>query len=167
LEYALGATRSYVWVIGKTSFDCFELPAQAVIEEKAARLHTLLSAPPEEAGNEPSAAFDRLSSELSELLLCPVAPALAGQRLLIVADGALNQVPFSVLPLPNRAPGQRKLPEQGKRSGRVPLLAQHEVVNLPSFGCASGIKLSPRHIPKPRTRLPSSPIRCLANTMNV
>ncbi|NET60898.1 MAG: CHAT domain-containing protein, partial [Symploca sp. SIO2E6] len=60
-------------------------------------------------------------SQLSEILLTPVVEQLGNKRLLIVGDGALQYVPFSALPLPGI-------------SGEdvVPLLANNEIVNLPS-----------------------------------
>lgn len=147
LEYALGAERSYVWVIGKESFDCFALPAKDVIEAKALRLHALLSRQPENVVADPSEEFNRLSQELSELLLQPVASKLAGQRLLIVADGALKQVPFSVLPAPEKAATSPRSAKSPKRFVPVPMLAQHEIVNLPS--AATGLWLRRRHQQQP------------------
>jgi len=60
-------------------------------------------------------------SQLSQMLLAPVAEELGNKRLLIVGDGALQYIPFSALPLP-------------ETSGEdvVPLLANNEMVNLPS-----------------------------------
>ena len=60
-------------------------------------------------------------SQLSQILLAPVAEQLGNKRLLIVSDGALQYIPFSALPLP-------------ETSGEdiVPLLANNEIVNLPS-----------------------------------
>jgi CHAT domain-containing protein len=54
------------------------------------------------------------------MVLGPVAEKLAGKRLLIVSDGALHYVPFAALPVRVR----------GKSP--APLVAQHEIVNLPS-----------------------------------
>ncbi|NET55238.1 MAG: tetratricopeptide repeat protein [Symploca sp. SIO2E6] len=60
-------------------------------------------------------------SQLSQILLAPVAEELDNKRLLIVSDGALQYIPFSALPLPGTS-GENV----------VPLLANHEIVNLPS-----------------------------------
>jgi CHAT domain-containing protein len=54
------------------------------------------------------------------MLLGPVGEAMAGKRILVVADGALQYVPFGALPRP------------GGGVERVPLIADHEVVSLPS-----------------------------------
>jgi CHAT domain-containing protein len=53
--------------------------------------------------------------------LNPVANLLTtAKRLVIVSDGALQYIPFSALPTP------------GKRTGTLPLIINHEIVNLPS-----------------------------------
>jgi CHAT domain-containing protein len=54
---------------------------------------------------------------LSDTLLRPAAPQIAGKRLLIVAEGALQHLPFSALPEPGK---------------QVPLMVEHEVVTAPS-----------------------------------
>jgi len=56
------------------------------------------------------------------MVLDPVAAQIAGKRLVIVADGALQYVPFSALPEPRRPASE---------SG-APLIVHHEIVNLPS-----------------------------------
>jgi CHAT domain-containing protein len=147
LEYALGAERSYVWLIGKTSFYCAELPAKDVIEAKALRLHALLSTQPETVINDPAEGFDRTAQELSAMLLSPVAPLLKGQRLLIVADGVLKQVPFSVLPTPDGGANSVKWSSTARPLAREPLLAQYEIVTLPS--AATGLWLRWQHPGQP------------------
>jgi hypothetical protein len=58
---------------------------------------------------------------LSKMLLEPVAAQLGTKRLLIVADGALQYLPFAVLPSPTETTGAPR-----------PLILEHEIVNLPS-----------------------------------
>jgi CHAT domain-containing protein len=48
---------------------------------------------------------------------------LKGQRLLIVAEGALQYVPFTALPLPSSGAASKR---------DVPVLVEHEVVSIPS-----------------------------------
>jgi CHAT domain-containing protein len=57
--------------------------------------------------------------ELSKTILAPVAAQLGSKRLIIVADGALQYIPFSMLPDPAAGMNQ-------------PLVVGHEVVSLPS-----------------------------------
>jgi CHAT domain-containing protein len=120
LEYALGEKHSYVWVITRTSIASYELPKLAGIETSARRLYKLLSLPnaTEAATRERQRRVRRAAAALSRLVLEPVATELGNKRLLIVADGALQYIPFSVLPDP--------------RKSSQPLLVDHEVVYVPS-----------------------------------
>ena len=107
LEYALGEKRSALWAVSASSVELFELPGREEIEELATSVYRRWSIL--------GAAEDGSASEMSRVLLGPVAGRLAGQRLVIVPDGALHYLPFGALPL----------------SGE-PLLVRHEVVTLPS-----------------------------------
>src|SRR6185312_14692259 len=60
-------------------------------------------------------------------VLGPVAKLLGKKRLIIVADGALQYLPFCALPQPGQTHG-------------LPLLAQHEIVNLPSASIVAEIR---------------------------
>ncbi len=110
LEYSLGRERSYLWAVDAAGLRSFVLPAREEIERAARAFHQALSTP---AG----AGRERLGRTLSRLLLGPVAGELRGRPLAIVPDGALGYIPFDVLPEPGRT---------------APLLARHEVVELPS-----------------------------------
>jgi CHAT domain-containing protein/Tfp pilus assembly protein PilF len=114
LEYSLGRERSYLWAVGATGLRSFVLPGREEIERAARAYHQALSAPAPDGGPR-----ERLGRTLSRMLLGPVAGDLGDRRLAIVPDGALDYIPFDVLPDP-RGPGSR------------PLLARHEVVGLPS-----------------------------------
>jgi tetratricopeptide (TPR) repeat protein len=84
---------------------------------------------------------------LSKMLLAPVASMLSTKRLLIVADGALQYIPFAALPLPAPEVGRKGVEEEGRKSNRIsalptspaphlpyftPLIVEHEIINLPS-----------------------------------
>lgn len=118
LEYALGEDRSFLWAVSGASVEVFELPPRGELEEMARRVHRELSV------FDPlgAASRDEALEGLSEQVLAPVAERLDGGRLVIVADGALHYVPFAALPKPAGAP----------RGGSDPLLADHEIVHLPS-----------------------------------
>src|SRR5262249_28036621 len=62
--------------------------------------------------------YPQAAASLSRMLLAPVAAELEQKRLLIVAEGVLQYVPFAALPL-------------GGDEAR-PLIVDHEIVNLPS-----------------------------------
>ena len=116
LEYALGEERSYLWAVSRKGHSSYVLPPRAPIEELAGRVYASLA-----DGSKPAAAGAREDAgRLSEILLGPVVGMLAGRRLLVVADGALQYIPFAALPVP-------------RRSGEpVPMVAEHEIVSVPS-----------------------------------
>jgi CHAT domain-containing protein len=139
LEYALGEERSYLWVGTTTSLSSFELPKRAEIEKLARELCALLTAP-----NQPAQSADRKRGlrvarvggnerrttdailRLSRMVIGPAAPLLGAKRLIIVADGALQYVPFSAL---TAAPG---LANTNTTTQYRPLIVDHEVISLPS-----------------------------------
>lgn len=140
LAYALGTERSYLWAIAKQEFTWFELPGKHAIEARVGQLYQWLSRQPEPAANALTVEADRLARELSALLLQPAAAQLRERRLLVVADGALQQLPFGVLPIPEFvAAGSKKprphaemLSAMGETPASTPLMVQHEIVNWPS-----------------------------------
>lgn len=119
LEYALGHERSYLWVVTPAELKSFELPARAVIETAARRVYDRLTTSNKREGKR---AAEMAASELGRIVLGPAAPLLAGKRLLIVSEGALQYVPFGALSIPG---------EHWPRSYR-PLIATNEVISLPS-----------------------------------
>jgi CHAT domain-containing protein/tetratricopeptide (TPR) repeat protein len=133
LEYALGAERSFLWVLTRTSLESYSLPPRAEVERAARAFYGLLTARNEDRpGEDPAARRRRVTSsdagldaaarELSAMLLGPARHRLGDKRLLIVADGALQYVPFAALPDP--AAGPSAIAE--------PLIVKHEVVLSPS-----------------------------------
>ena len=114
LEYSLGKARSFLFAVAPDRLDIFELAPRARLEQAARNAHALLSAADRTPGRP---RVEAALAELSQLLLAPVADRLAGQRLLVVPDGALSYVPFAALPCPG--------------SG-MPLVAEHEIAALPS-----------------------------------
>jgi CHAT domain-containing protein len=130
LEYALGEERSYLWAVSQGELRSHELPPRAEIEGAARHVYDLLTArlPAQDETakearrrvREADEAYWAAAGELSEMLLGPVAEVMAGRRLLVVSDGALQFLPFAALPVP------------GTTGDPVPLVARHEVVHLPS-----------------------------------
>jgi CHAT domain-containing protein len=120
VEYHVGRERSYAWVIDRASVASFELPAEQAIEDLARRYHEALSrdidalaAPARERVAADVAALGR---RLASAVWSPLASRVRGKRVLIVADGALQYVPFAALP---------------ERAG-ASLIEGHEIVYLPS-----------------------------------
>ncbi|NEU76225.1 CHAT domain-containing protein [Hassallia byssoidea VB512170] len=138
LEYSLGEERSYLWAVTPNSIDSYELPPRKQIEEAATKFKNDLQQP---RGGDLTALS---ATKLSKLILAPVADKLGQKRLVIVADGALQTIPFAALndltPQPLKVQGkgeQDKLPSpmRGGVGGEVnyqPLIVNHEIVNLPS-----------------------------------
>lgn len=111
LEYALGQERSYLWAIDKDSMSSYELPKGESIEKQARSLYELLTARNaikrgETASqrqariSEAEAKLPAAALALSQTILGPVAAQLGTKRLVIVADGALQYIPFAMLPEP-------------------------------------------------------------------
>jgi len=136
LEYALGEERSYVWSVTPSSLTPYELPKRAEIEDAAKSVYELLKNWSSKSG---AALGDEESFEaiarLSRMVLSPVASSLQSKRVLVVGDGALQYVPFSILSEPS-----------GDQSGSsyVPLIAKHEIVNLPSASTLAALRLESR-----------------------
>lgn len=130
LEYYLGEERSFLWWVTPTSVKSYELPPREAIEELARRLHEELSAV---QGRTRKTQEDL--DALGRVLLGPVADRLRDQRLVIVADGALNLVPFAALTLPG---------------GREPVLTRYEVVYLPSASVLAAQRREASRRPVPR-----------------
>lgn len=119
LEYSLGEERSYLWAVTKTSINSYELPKQVDIEKAVQRFQQEELVPIRMRLAQGVLAVDILS----KILLKPVAKQLVNKRLVIVADGRLQTIPFSALVISGKS--------QQKNSS-VPLMIQHEIVNLPS-----------------------------------
>lgn len=115
LEYSLGAERSYVWAVTNTKVTSYELPAQVQITEAAQRVYQLLKDKPD---IDKTNGLTNALQNLAGMVLSPVAGELNKQRIIIVADGALNYIPFQILPSPS--------------ADNNPLVTSYEVVNAPS-----------------------------------
>jgi CHAT domain-containing protein/tetratricopeptide (TPR) repeat protein len=121
LVYSLGEERSFLWCLGgEGKLESHSLPGRAWLEAEAGKVRAAWSA----RGHGASAGA-RVAAQLSREILGPVARALEGKRLAIVADGALEALPFAALPDPRSLAVQPEAAE--------PLLARNEVVHLPSI----------------------------------
>ena len=140
LEYALGEERSYLWAISKDSLKSYELPKEAEIIQSALSVQEMLTARSTVKRVESAVERRRRISQaeaqlpaaaqaLSQTLLAPVAADLGNKRLVIVADGALQYIPFAMLPEPSRINRQSAI---ANRQSAPPLIVNHEIVSLPS-----------------------------------
>ena len=141
LEYMLGDERSYLWAVSRTEVLSFELPGRSQIEERAHRLYLLHTVYQQGSGETFDQRVERrrqaeaqLPSEtaaLSEVLLSPIADRLGTKRLLVIADGALQYIPFQALTLP-AVTNQRASAAASPEDERRPLILDHEIVSEPS-----------------------------------
>lgn len=152
LEYSLGEKRSFAWVVTPTTLKSFELPPRAQIDKNARKVYELLTARGNAGpGENPVAKRSRLAgldavfaettAALSRQVLEPLADELGNKRLLIVADGSLQYVPFSSLS--TARPAASDLPVEGAAvakaglrrnvsTGYRPLVIDHEIISAPS-----------------------------------
>ena len=135
LEYSLGEERSYLWLVSKSGLQSYELPARQQIEKHAREVYSLLTSRSAPVSGETAsqkqkrtvAADETLpaaAAELSRMILGPVSAELEGKRLVIVADGALQFIPFAALPTPNKTVTTN---DQYRA-----LILDHELISLPS-----------------------------------
>jgi CHAT domain-containing protein/Tfp pilus assembly protein PilF len=168
LEYSLGEERSYLWAVTPTGIESFELPKRAEIEDLARQSYEWLAAG--ETGAQLRARLTRRDAKtpewataLSRILLGPVAARLGNKRLVIVADGPLQYIPFAALPEPvtekQRDRGKERQRDRVRERHRAsasefpsvspslrlsvsgtPLIANHEIVNLPSASSLAALR---------------------------
>ncbi|MBV9959711.1 MAG: CHAT domain-containing protein [Acidobacteria bacterium] len=117
LEYNLGSQNSYMWAVTQGGVSLFKLPARSAVDQQALELRAAMipeklrtpiagintvpsrglgvGAAPPAAGN--AGPFATASNNLYKTVIEPAAAMVGDKRMLIVADGALNYVPFEAL----------------------------------------------------------------------
>ncbi|HEV8186196.1 MAG TPA: CHAT domain-containing protein [Pyrinomonadaceae bacterium] len=129
LQYALGERRSYVWAVAQNSLHAYVLPKRADVEGIAREVYESLVARSVVKSLETAAqrrtriaradvSFQDAAERLSRLILAPARDQLTRKRLVVVADGALQYVPFAALTV---STGPYR-----------PLVFDHELVSLAS-----------------------------------
>jgi CHAT domain-containing protein len=150
LEYALQADDSYLFVASKGAVNLFKLPPRTNIDKLAMDLRAqlipsklqrrivgidvadanrglaLAGAAPEDV-----APFVTASNALYKVVLEPAAGMIGEKRLMVVADGALNYIPFEVL---------LKTPDTGDFSSLGYLVKSNEIIYAPSASVVGAIK---------------------------
>jgi CHAT domain-containing protein len=125
LQYSIGKERSYLWFVTPTTIQSYSLPGEKELEEIAKPFHSTLT----NSGSIND--VKRTGDKLFNLIISPVANQLAGKRLLVVADGVLQYIPFAALPLPTS-------------NNYTPLIKNHEIVNAPSAATIALQRKQPR-----------------------
>ncbi len=141
IEYWLGESRSYLWVVSQKALRTFTLPPRATIEASANALRSKLLAPANAALSKPIE--QRVTDEaagieaghgaavaLAGMIVPAEARALLQRDVAVVADGELLALPFSIL-------------DDGD--------ATHAYAYLPSLGTLRGLRALPRSTAPPKT----------------
>lgn len=116
LEYSLGREKSYLWAVTKRSLASYELPSEERIRTASTSVYELLKDRPQAANSDK---LNTVVQELAQMILSPAAAELSQRtRIIVVADGALNYIPFQILPSPG--------------SPDKPLVSNYEIINTPS-----------------------------------
>lgn len=156
LEYALGEERSYLWAVTATSFHSYELPGRNAIEDLAREVYGLFTArqaPVETVKGDYQSFIEKSdnalpgkASQLSQMLLAPVAQQLGNRKLLIITEGALQSIPFEALP----APGvQLDGPTNGEIFIDSLLINTNEISSSPSISTLRAIRSEKKNISSP------------------
>lgn len=151
VEYALQTDDSYLFAVSKTAVNLFKLPPRANIEKLAMDLRAQLipsklqrrivgidvaeanrglgiSATP---APEDVAPFVAAANGLYKVVLQPAAGMIGEKRLMVVADGALNYIPFEVL---------LKTADGADFSSLGYLVKTNEIIYAPSASVVGAIK---------------------------
>ncbi|PYP89860.1 MAG: hypothetical protein DMF61_01265 [Blastocatellia bacterium AA13] len=139
LEYCLGDEHSYLWAATRDSSQFIDLPGKKTIRDLVESSRASISISPDD---EPSPTRKQSEAskqqnpsalnKLSRLILGPVADQLGNKRLVIVADGPLQSVPFSALPDPSK--------KSSSSAESTPLIMNHEIVNVPSASVLAALR---------------------------
>jgi CHAT domain-containing protein len=150
LEYSLGSDSSYLFAVASSGVSLFKLPRRADVDKLATDFRGQLIPPKlqrrivgidvaeEQRGlglaqgpSENVAAFVAASNALYKAVLEPAAGLIGEKRLLIVADGALNYIPFEALV---------KTTDGADYASLSYLIKTNEVVYAPSASVVAAIR---------------------------
>ncbi|MDQ3586448.1 MAG: CHAT domain-containing protein [Acidobacteriota bacterium] len=158
LEYSLGNENSYLWAVTNKGVAIHRLPARAAIQEQAAALRDqivpqslrrsiveLAGSPVRgladdrglgvasgaASGGGDGGTFAGVSHTLYQTTIAPAAALIKDKRLLVVADGALNYIPFEALVTTAGGTDYSALPY---------LINANEIVYAPSASVVAAIR---------------------------
>ena len=142
VEYALGERGSAVWIVTPDSVQVRRLKPKAQIDAAARKFYELLSQDSASVSPGSEKQIQAASANLQKMILAPLAGQLGKyKRLLIVADGALQYIPFAALP------GSKTKTQSSKAEARnsqmenyLPLAADFEIVNVPSVSTLAALR---------------------------
>ena len=129
LEYSLGDANSYAWIITQNGLTSRKLEHKNSIERAVNQLLTLLQKPLIDSGDD--VRLQNAINDVSRLVLEPVSDQLHTSRLIVIADGCLQRVPFQVL--------------KAFSTATEPLVAQFEIVDAPSAAALASVRQERMH----------------------
>lgn len=136
IQYSLGETSSYVWVVNDKEIYSYKLPKRQEVETLSDKIYSLLTTRNSQEDFETikeknirvkqsEEDYTKWSVELSKMILAPIEKHLTNKkRLLFCLDGKLNFVPFAALPLTSS-------------SSFTPLVTYYEISSSPSVSTIS------------------------------
>ncbi|MGH9971745.1 MAG: CHAT domain-containing protein [Pyrinomonadaceae bacterium] len=150
LEYSLGADASYLWAVSSQEVRLYKLPGKAAIDKLATDLRAQLIPSRLQrrivgidvaadstrgigvlSADQDAAPFVAAASAAYKAVLEPAMPMAGQKRLLIVADGTLNYIPFEALVTSAASGDYSSLPY---------LLKSNEIVYAPSASVISALR---------------------------
>jgi CHAT domain-containing protein/tetratricopeptide (TPR) repeat protein len=151
LEYSLGPQNSYLWAVTQGAVSLYKLPARSAVDQQAVDLRNQLVPTQHRtrivgidvAGNQTrglgvatadagaAGAFATASNALYKTAVEPAAKDIGDKRVLIVADGALNYIPFEALVTASGGSDYAALPY---------LVKTNEIIYAPSASVVSVIR---------------------------
>jgi CHAT domain-containing protein len=145
LQYSLDERRSHLWTVTPNDIEHYFLASSSEIEDAIDKLRQELTIYEEQKAGESDDeyiyrlrtapdAFLASARDLSRMVLGQVWSQLGGKRLVIVADGRLQYIPFEVLPSPESSSG----------GAETLLLARNEIVYQPSASALGLLRGVPR-----------------------
>ncbi|MFZ0063200.1 MAG: CHAT domain-containing tetratricopeptide repeat protein [Pyrinomonadaceae bacterium] len=150
LEYSLGTEASYLWTADSQSLRLYKLPPRLTLDNLAADLRAQLIpsrlqrrivgidvADPSRglgvvSASEDSAGFVAAANAVYKAAVEPASTMIGEKRLLIVADGGLNYIPFEALV---------KSPASADYSSLPYLIKSNEIVYAPSASVIGAIRV--------------------------
>jgi CHAT domain-containing protein/Tfp pilus assembly protein PilF len=138
LEYALGEQQSYVWVVTSESIETHIIPDEKTIQQAVTDFRSAFLLPHKRVRRKLT---EDTANQLSQMIL-PNLEQYKDKRLLIVAEGALQYIPFAALPVSG---------DLIMNDSTVPLIVKHEIVTAPSASVINIIRQQKNRNPAPKT----------------
>jgi CHAT domain-containing protein len=140
LEYALSENKSFLWFVTKNEIKSYSLPSSIRIEDVAQKVFGCISKliPVKE-----EKLCRQHINELSQILLNPIADDIQNKRLLVVAQGFLQYVPFAALFNPN---------------SQNYLIESNEIISLPSASALNFLRQNSDKTPDKTVAIFADPI---------